>query len=344
MASHNKLEKPIASSTFKSKSDISEEEEDYMNENFIKNLENYENSAKTGPKSGTIINKTYSQLKYERKRKIEEFDKNAAMEAKLRRQNKAEKTENKKLLEKSQLETGLNQPIATSNIGFKLLSKMGFQGYGTCLGSEKNVSNLKRLTEPIKIDTSLVKSNKIVQAPRPSKFSSQAGKNDGWIPKSSSNRPGFGVKTAEKELELKNQEILKNYRKNVQKSSENLKINFAARNRTNFLDKNKLKDLAGMQKLCWNLDQKLGNLEPKEKYFWPENYLPSQETTSDGDEDTESQEETGCLPENLSIDQKISNLHKFLREDYFYCFYCGIQFENLKDLEENCPGFDKDLH
>ncbi|EJF62970.1 hypothetical protein DICSQDRAFT_56917 [Dichomitus squalens LYAD-421 SS1] len=34
----------------------------------------------------------------------------------------------------------------------------------------------------------------------------------------------------------------------------------------------------------------------------------------------------------------------YLRRKYSYCFWCGTQYENVEDMENNCPGEDEDAH
>lgn len=44
------------------------------------------------------------------------------------------------------------------------------------------------------------------------------------------------------------------------------------------------------------------------------------------------------LFEQLTQDQQISGLNTHLRVELFYCFYCGEQYTDEKDLFEHCPG------
>ncbi len=34
----------------------------------------------------------------------------------------------------------------------------------------------------------------------------------------------------------------------------------------------------------------------------------------------------------------------YLRRRYSYCFWCGTQYEDAEDMENNCPGVDEDDH
>ncbi len=34
----------------------------------------------------------------------------------------------------------------------------------------------------------------------------------------------------------------------------------------------------------------------------------------------------------------------YLRERYYYCFWCGSEYENEEELEQQCPGPNEDVH
>lgn len=34
----------------------------------------------------------------------------------------------------------------------------------------------------------------------------------------------------------------------------------------------------------------------------------------------------------------------YLRENYFYCFYCGAKFDAESELASKCPGWFEDDH
>ncbi len=41
---------------------------------------------------------------------------------------------------------------------------------------------------------------------------------------------------------------------------------------------------------------------------------------------------------------KLIELLDLLRYEHYYCFYCGIKYENERDLQSNCPGFFEEDH
>lgn len=54
-------------------------------------------------------------------------------------------------------------------------------------------------------------------------------------------------------------------------------------------------------------------------------------------------EELNLLYE-MNLDDRIIKLHIFLQCELYYCYYCGVQFEDESDLHANCPGLTEDEH
>lgn len=48
--------------------------------------------------------------------------------------------------------------------------------------------------------------------------------------------------------------------------------------------------------------------------------------------------------EELSIGRRISLLHKFLRTEMRYCYYCGAKYIDDNEMYINCPGFSEEEH
>jgi len=46
----------------------------------------------------------------------------------------------------------------------------------------------------------------------------------------------------------------------------------------------------------------------------------------------------------LNAQDRLARVTMYLRRQYFYCFWCGTQYDNEQDLAENCPGEDEDAH
>jgi len=108
------------------------------------------------------------------------------------------------------------------------------------------------------------------------------------------------------------------------------------------------KDLRTAQKVCRNLDAESGVEEQeflaqteRPKWFWPPIERQSaddgegvveQEVAEDGDE------EEGC------VEQRFKAINEYLRQKYFYCIWCGIQFNDSQDMSDNCLGDTRDDH
>lgn len=44
------------------------------------------------------------------------------------------------------------------------------------------------------------------------------------------------------------------------------------------------------------------------------------------------------LFEQLTLEEKLQRLNLHLRSEYNYCYYCGVRYEDQKDLFKSCPG------
>jgi len=46
----------------------------------------------------------------------------------------------------------------------------------------------------------------------------------------------------------------------------------------------------------------------------------------------------------LQVADKLKQLSCHLRERYHYCLWCGIKYDDARDLDINCPGLTKNDH
>ena len=46
----------------------------------------------------------------------------------------------------------------------------------------------------------------------------------------------------------------------------------------------------------------------------------------------------------LELEDQMDILTEYLRSNYLYCQWCGIEFEDAKDMDDNCPGDDRRDH
>ena len=56
-------------------------------------------------------------------------------------------------------------------------------------------------------------------------------------------------------------------------------------------------------------------------------------------EDTELEEF-----EAFSVEEQLDKILHYMREKYFYCFWCGCAYKDAQDLDENCPGLKEEDH
>ena len=61
------------------------------------------------------------------------------------------------------------------------------------------------------------------------------------------------------------------------------------------------------------------------------------ENTDSGDKNEDDEEE-------IDYEALLEELTIVLRNRYFYCVYCGCNFESAEDLAKNCPGDEYEDH
>lgn len=100
-------------------------------------------------------------------------------------------------------------------------------------------------------------------------------------------------------------------------------------------------DLCKSQKVCEQLDAQCGIEEPEELWFW----LPKEETKDNEDgSNAEDENNEDDDDEDLTVNEKLEILTKYLRKKYFYCIWCGAAYNDDDDLRENCPGNTRNDH
>ena len=102
-------------------------------------------------------------------------------------------------------------------------------------------------------------------------------------------------------------------------------------------------DLFNSQKACRQLDLGKDFREPVEAWFWPKPIVVEDNDDEEAkireiDED-ESEEEVEIPPEEM-----LKILTEYLRAEYLFCIWCGITFKDAEDLNNSCPGNDRDSH
>lgn len=98
-------------------------------------------------------------------------------------------------------------------------------------------------------------------------------------------------------------------------------------------------DLFKAQKSCKDLDERKEYNEPVEIFFWPLVEVPK------SDEDAEEEEEEPEEVEDpFTVTEKLNLLLTYIRLEHLYCLYCGISYESQDDMDQNCPGPNREDH
>lgn len=238
----------------------------------------------------------------------------------------------KGFLETEFRENALNQPIASDNKGFAMLQKLGFKP-----GSGLGKSGSGR-TEPVPVKL----------------------KND---------RQGLGRTEALKEIA----QMKANFKKEVRNKLMNVE-NYRSHLAEKAAEKRAIIDLGKSQRVCKQLDTDSGILEPEEVWFWPNyerkeaddvksldddlddsnpNVWTGDDKSRDGisseNEDEEKGDGNNDDPEwddydDYTVKEKLEMLTIYLRETYYYCIWCAVQYDDDRDLRKECPGPTYDDH
>ncbi|CAG8634173.1 2044_t:CDS:2 [Dentiscutata erythropus] len=136
-----------------------------------------------------------------------------------------------------------------------------------------------------------------------------------------SDKSGLGLST---ELKHKAETELAKKVKRAKISEES----FIERVRQEHVEKKTNARLNKAQRVCENLDTRKGIMD---NVFWFSK------------EDEEIDEEPSEF-EKLSSEEKFDCVLKYIREKYNYCFWCGCEYSDVKELEQLCPGINEDDH
>ncbi|KAH9507291.1 G patch domain-containing protein 11 [Bulinus truncatus] len=236
---------------------------------------------------------------------------------------KQNKTVSIRKLEITQREAGLTASIPIESKGFALLQKMGYKP-GMGIG-KKGTGRI----EPVTIE---VKNNRL-----------------GLGKDADMKRKAHEMSHMRTKMEAKRA-----------KADEKRQENFMGRLKERFSSISVERDLKKAQKVCLQLDQEQGLVEPGEIFFWPDNCLPSQKTDED---ENEEEQHKDCLEEtyddsDLDEDEvlecpaylefsgfeRLDILTRYLRNSYCYCLWCGVRYNDQQDLGSNCPGNSSEAH
>uniref|UniRef100_A0A0K0FA31 G patch domain-containing protein 11 n=1 Tax=Strongyloides venezuelensis TaxID=75913 RepID=A0A0K0FA31_STRVS len=144
---------------------------------------------------------------------------------------------------------------------------------------------------------------------------------------------GFAEEEKKKVKELFEEQVKKTHEQ--VKKIDSLVDDFRKRKRDVKLYGLCISDVRKCQKVCYEMDQRINIDKPVNDYFWPRSVMKVEE-------DDES-----FRLERLTEDEIfdcLENIVNYLREQYFYCIYCGCTFEDEDDLKSQCPGVTREKH
>ncbi|KAI1284939.1 G patch domain-containing protein 11 [Halotydeus destructor] len=153
-------------------------------------------------------------------------------------------------------------------------------------------------------------------------------------PEMKSDRLGVGSKSTVN-LQTERRELTAEM---VKKTEEEYKRDVRAKK----LKSLQLSDLRKCQSCCYQLDSETGSTEPCQRWYWPKSARPSLEIPDETDDSLEEDPEDGIELEDTEL--KLENLISWLRENYFYCIYCGIKFASCDDMSSHCAGRSREDH
>ncbi|CEP11824.1 hypothetical protein [Parasitella parasitica] len=212
-------------------------------------------------------------------------------------------------LEAEEREKGLKRSIEQSNKGMKMMMKMGFkQGQG--LGNDKGGTS-----EPIQIDLKL-------------------------------GRSGIGMDTEVRKREREQEE--EENRKRAHIDPEEFRNQMVQKAK----DAQLLRYINAAVSICEKLDEEDGI---ESNILWtlkPPPPPPSTEPAEEEEQEEKETEETEAKYseqdveslKSLPLTDQLAKLNDYLRETYFYCFWCRAKYSDKQDLDENCPGTTEDDH
>lgn len=141
-------------------------------------------------------------------------------------------------------------------------------------------------------------------------------------------RSGLGEQNEKKEKVRVKEEIKAKFNRQIQSTyQDNLK--------QKYYWKRLRVDIAKCQSICERLDREKFNLD--DNILWKKS---KQDLVRDEDDDKEEEEEG----DQMTMEDQLKQLTEYLRNKHFYCLWCGQAFDSFEELEETCPGNERDLH
>lgn len=213
-------------------------------------------------------------------------------------------------LEQEEREKGLQTKVSEENKGMKMLMKMGFKK-GTSLGQGG-------IVEPITVDLK-------------------------------SGRSGIGMDSELKKRAREQEE--EEARKRVDIDPEDYRATMAQKAK----EYKYTRYINAAVSICEKLDEEN---DIKSNILWTlkpiQPTTEEEETTEAIEEKSEEVEEAEKEPvyeqelvdklKALTLEQQLEAINTYLRDTYFYCFWCRAKYSDKNDLDTNCPGIEEEDH
>ena len=154
-------------------------------------------------------------------------------------------------------------------------------------------------------------------------------------------------------------------RKQNHQTLSSITDDYRQRMRDKFTGRRTINDLKTAQSVCMQLDMEQGWEEPLSQWYWPDNWWKKgakedeEEVAADGeasastkpasllDDEEEEEQEDDWWEESvdeLEPNEKLEIINGYMRETYFYCSWCGSQYDDEATMEASCPGATEEDH
>ena len=268
-------------------------EDDYMSMDFILNAQSFDDNRNSN------INK---RRKASNKRKLFTDKRDKKYEP---------PTKKLKVRMEEERTKGLNKPISENNIGFKLLSKMGYKN-GMIIG-KNNISDNK-------IDDN--DRNKQIILKEPIKI------------KIRDKNSGLGIHEDKERRVDAISKLIK-----TQKKQRNDLFKQSIRQKSKH--KGLIKDIKQSMIICENLDIQ-NDVNLTNPIWYKEEQKKEDKDGYDQNED-EDIDEVAMLTFN-ECENRLNEILIYLRCKHIYCYWCGIKYKDTQEMNKLCPGNEKSLH
>ena len=228
----------------------------------------------------------------------------------------------------------LNAPIESSNIGFKLLQKLGFKA---------NSSSTDGQQGPL-TGLGLGKEGKGIAEPLP------------IFERSATRTAGLGVDEIQKQRKIQGAQLAVHRQRLSLEEKNQQKSEFVRYKATSHTLARVKKDVYNSKLSIYDLDMKH---EVTANELWLESCRTSAsssstvEETDEVDREVNREEGEGGREEGEGKEEEeddtdpnemLSLCLSYLREKYNFCYYCGHKYTDTTDMLNNCPGSDYDDH